>query len=86
MVDLDGNVFEYSQFLSEFMSNPTHPDYRECCDNISSYNSVLSFASMGANVVDFRDACLRETRNWIKKKLDVLLTVFLKQIQNSKLS
>jgi hypothetical protein len=53
-VDLDGNVLEYPQFLRELLSNPEHPDYREFRDNIRSYNSALSFASMGAKVDEFR--------------------------------
>ena len=53
-VDSNGIVLEYPQFLRELLSNPEHHDYRQFRDNIRSYNSALSFASMGAKVVDFR--------------------------------
>ncbi|GBN42709.1 hypothetical protein AVEN_52572-1 [Araneus ventricosus] len=33
--------------------NPNNPDYKKFHDNIRSYNSAVSFASMGAKVVDF---------------------------------
>jgi hypothetical protein len=55
-VDVHGNVLQYPQFLRELLSNPQHPDYRDFRENIRSYNSALSFASMGAKVVDFRGA------------------------------
>ena len=34
------------------MSNPGHIHYRNFKDNIRSYNSALSFASMGAQIAD----------------------------------
>jgi hypothetical protein len=55
-VDVHGNVLQYPQFLRELLSNPQHPDYREFCENIRSYYSALSSASMGAKVVDFHGA------------------------------
>ena len=51
--DETGNVLEYPDFIRELLSNPDHPNYRHFRENIRSYNSALSFASMGAKVVDF---------------------------------
>jgi hypothetical protein len=50
---VDGNVLQYPQFLLDLLSNPQFSDYRAFRENIRSYNSALSFASMGAKVVDF---------------------------------
>ncbi|GLV33390.1 hypothetical protein CBL_21367, partial [Carabus blaptoides fortunei] len=35
------------------LSNPNTPDYRHFRDMIRSYNSAVSFASMGAKIVEF---------------------------------
>src|SRR5277367_3404657 len=35
------------------LSSPDNPSYRHFRENIRSYNSAVSFASMGAKVVDF---------------------------------
>ena len=45
---------EVPEYLKEVMSNPQHPDYKNFNENIRSYNSALSFASMGAKNVDFQ--------------------------------
>ena len=41
---------EFPPLLKELLSNPNHPDYSNFKINIRSFNSTLSFASMGAQV------------------------------------
>ena len=43
---------EYPQYLRQIISDPEHMHYRNFRDNIRSYNSALSFASMGAQIAD----------------------------------
>ncbi|GBL82080.1 hypothetical protein AVEN_50640-1 [Araneus ventricosus] len=45
--------FLYPNFLLDLLTNPNNPDYKNFHDNIRSYNSAVSFASMGTKVVDF---------------------------------
>ncbi|GBO29825.1 hypothetical protein AVEN_154666-1 [Araneus ventricosus] len=47
------NDFLYPNFLLDLLTIPNNPDYKTFHDNIRSYNSAVSFASMGAKVVDF---------------------------------
>ncbi|GBO34875.1 hypothetical protein AVEN_23956-1 [Araneus ventricosus] len=42
-----------NDFLLDLLTNPNNPDYKKFHDNIRSYNSAVSFASMGTKVVDF---------------------------------
>ncbi|GBO34028.1 hypothetical protein AVEN_263271-1 [Araneus ventricosus] len=46
----------YPNFLLDLLTNPNNPDYKNSEDNIRSYNSAASFASMGTKVVDFSGA------------------------------
>ncbi|GBM32261.1 hypothetical protein AVEN_275030-1 [Araneus ventricosus] len=50
--DALSNDFLYPNFL-DLLTHPSNPDYKNFHDNICSYNSAVSFASMGAKVVDF---------------------------------
>jgi len=50
--NIHGNTLEYPDFLKSLMSNPANPHHRSFRDNIRSYNSALSFASLGAKIVD----------------------------------
>src|SRR5277367_5278029 len=52
-LDATGNALHYPDFLRTMLSTPDHPSYRHFRENIRSYNSAVSFASMGAKVVDF---------------------------------
>lgn len=40
----------FPQYLQDLLQNPEHPEYRKFHADIRSYNSVLSFASMGARL------------------------------------
>ncbi|GBN53292.1 hypothetical protein AVEN_107379-1 [Araneus ventricosus] len=51
--DTQGNDLLYPNFLLGLLTNPNNPDYKKFHDNIRSYNSAVSFASMEAKVVDF---------------------------------
>ncbi|GBM49419.1 hypothetical protein AVEN_149694-1 [Araneus ventricosus] len=51
--DAQGNDLLYPNFLLDLLTNPNNPDYKNFHYNIRSYNSAVSFASMGAKVVDF---------------------------------
>ncbi|GBN87290.1 hypothetical protein AVEN_145951-1 [Araneus ventricosus] len=51
--DVLSNDFVYPNFLLDLFTNPNIPDYKNFHDNIRSYNSAVSFASMGTKVVDF---------------------------------
>ncbi|GBM27573.1 hypothetical protein AVEN_97087-1 [Araneus ventricosus] len=50
--DALSNDFLYPNFL-DLLTNPNNPDYKNFHDDIRSYNSDVSFASMGTKVVDF---------------------------------
>ncbi|GBM98808.1 hypothetical protein AVEN_46306-1 [Araneus ventricosus] len=52
--DALGNDLIYTNFLLDVLTNPNNPDYKNFHDTIRSYNSSVSFASMGAKVVNFR--------------------------------
>ncbi|GBN42296.1 hypothetical protein AVEN_4803-1 [Araneus ventricosus] len=51
--DALGNDLLYPNFLLDLLTNPNNPDYKNFHNNIRSYNSVVSFVSMGAKVVYF---------------------------------
>ena len=50
--DINGDVVEYPDFLRQLLSEPNHPNFKHFRDNIRSYNSAISFASLGANIMD----------------------------------
>ncbi|GBO22316.1 hypothetical protein AVEN_120638-1, partial [Araneus ventricosus] len=50
--DALSNDFLYLNFLLDLLTSPNNPDYKNFNDNIRSYNSAVSFASMGTKVVD----------------------------------
>ena len=52
--DINGSLLEYPDFLREMISNPEHLSCKHFRENIRSYNSAVSFASMRAKVVDFK--------------------------------
>ena len=43
---------DFPPYLKSIMSDPQHPHYTNFKENIRSYNSALSFASMGAQIAD----------------------------------
>ena len=49
--DIHGNQLSYPSFLQSLLSDPSNPNYRNFRDNIRSYNSSTSFASMGAQII-----------------------------------
>ncbi|GBN00337.1 hypothetical protein AVEN_254879-1, partial [Araneus ventricosus] len=51
--DALSNDFLYPDFLLDLLTNPNNPDYKTFHDNIRSYNSSVSFSSMGTKVFDF---------------------------------
>ncbi|GBL80093.1 hypothetical protein AVEN_20406-1 [Araneus ventricosus] len=51
--DALNNDFLYPNFLLDLLTNPNNSDYKNFHDSIRSYNSAVSFASMGTKVVDF---------------------------------
>lgn len=51
-VDINKNELKYPTFLQDLMSNPANPDYRTFREQIRSINNAVSFASMGADIVD----------------------------------
>ena len=51
--NVGGTVLPYPTFLQQLLSDPTHPKYRHFRDKIRSYNNAISFASMGAKIIDF---------------------------------
>ncbi|GBN25994.1 hypothetical protein AVEN_80055-1 [Araneus ventricosus] len=51
--DALSNDFHYLNFLLDLLTSPNNSDYKNFHDNIRSYNSAVSFASMGTKVVDF---------------------------------
>ncbi|GBN35034.1 hypothetical protein AVEN_129145-1 [Araneus ventricosus] len=50
--DALSNDFLYPNIL-DLLTNPNNPDYKKFHDSIRTYNSAVSFASMGTKVVDF---------------------------------
>ncbi|GBN60771.1 hypothetical protein AVEN_60070-1 [Araneus ventricosus] len=51
--DALSNDILYPNFLLDLLANPNNPDYKNFHDNIRSYNSTISFVSMGTKAVDF---------------------------------
>ncbi|GBN15291.1 hypothetical protein AVEN_169483-1 [Araneus ventricosus] len=51
--DALSNDFLYPNFLLDLLTYPNNTDYKNFHDNIRSYNSAVSFSSMGTKVVDF---------------------------------
>ena len=51
--DRNGQVVEYPAVLRDMLCNPRNPYYKNFRKNIRSYNSALSFASMGAKMERF---------------------------------
>ena len=51
-VDVNGVELEYPEFLRNLLSDQTHPNHANFREHIRSYNSAVSFASMGAKIVD----------------------------------
>ena len=49
-IDIHGNTLEYPDFLKSLMSDTSNPDRQNFRQHIRSYNSAVSFASMGANI------------------------------------
>lgn len=52
-IDAEGNLLSYPNFLFNLLMDPSNPDHKNFRENIRSYNSAVSFASMGAKVLDF---------------------------------
>jgi hypothetical protein len=50
--DVNGEELEYPEFLRALLSDPWHPNHAHFREHIRSYNSAVSFASMGAKIVD----------------------------------
>jgi hypothetical protein len=50
--DVNGEELEYPEFLRALLSDPWHPNHTHFREHIRSYNSAVSFASMGAKIVD----------------------------------
>ncbi|GBN02216.1 hypothetical protein AVEN_15144-1 [Araneus ventricosus] len=53
LLSLSLSLSLYPNFLLDLLTNPNNPDYKHFLGNTRSYNSAISFASMGAKVVDF---------------------------------
>ncbi|KII68454.1 hypothetical protein RF11_10812 [Thelohanellus kitauei] len=51
-LDSNGSPLEYPLFLKSLLSDTNNPDREHFRENIRAYNSALSFASMGAKIVD----------------------------------
>nr|XP_029713622.1 uncharacterized protein LOC115257808 [Aedes albopictus] len=51
-VDVNGNVLQYPTFLTSLLTDPNNPHHKNFRKHIRSYNSAMSFASMGAQIVD----------------------------------
>jgi hypothetical protein len=51
-MNVDGEFLEYPLFLQSMLSDPDNRDYNHFRDQIRSYNNAVSFASMGAKIVD----------------------------------
>ncbi|GBN26027.1 hypothetical protein AVEN_86869-1 [Araneus ventricosus] len=69
--------FLYSNFLLDLLRNPNNPDYKNFHDNILSYNSAVSFASMGTKVVDFSDGgtCVFKVQDHIRHRTSHIQSV-----------
>lgn len=52
VLDVNGVVVNYPDFLLNLLSNPIVPSYLHFRRNIRAYNSAVSFASMGAKIVE----------------------------------
>lgn len=52
-LDSQGSQLIYPPLLQDLLMNPENQYYKNFRDNVRSYNSALSFASMGAKVVNF---------------------------------
>lgn len=50
--DINGNELSYPTFLRDLMSNRNNVDYRGFRENIRCINNAVSFASMGAKIVE----------------------------------
>lgn len=50
--DINGNELSYPTFLRDLMSNRDNVDYRGFRENIRCINNAVSFASMGAKIVE----------------------------------
>lgn len=50
--DTNGNELTYPQFLEDFLSNPANPLHSRFREQIRSINNAVSFASMGAKIID----------------------------------
>ncbi|MEI7488175.1 MAG: hypothetical protein WCJ72_12340 [Chryseobacterium sp.] len=51
-LDDNGVELEYPDFLRALLSDSSHPNHTHFRQHIRSYNSAVSFASMGAKIVD----------------------------------
>ena len=51
-VDVNGVELEYPEFLRMLLSDPANLNRAHLREYIRSYNSAVSFASMGAKIVD----------------------------------
>lgn len=51
-VGIHGNILQYPAFLKSLLTDPTNPHHKDFRKHIRSYNSAVSFASMGAQIVD----------------------------------
>lgn len=51
-VDIDGNVLQYPAFLVSLLTDPSNAHHKEFRRHIRSYNSAMSFASMGAQIAE----------------------------------
>lgn len=51
-VDIHGNELIYPDFLRDLLTNRQNPNYVKFRENIRCYNNAVSFASMGAKIVE----------------------------------
>ena len=70
-IDIHGNTLEYPDFLKSLLSDTANPDRQNFRQHIRSYNSAVSFASMGANIL----ICLYIIFLWLSNV--ILLTIFI---------
>lgn len=52
IMDVSGREQAYPEFLRRLLSDKSHPDFTNFREYVRSYNSAVSFASMGAKIVD----------------------------------
>lgn len=50
--DINGNELNYPPFLEDFLTNPANPLHVRFRDQIRQINNAMSFASLGAKIVD----------------------------------